>query len=509
MSSRGGASEEQLELEESELPAERVDDFTFRDPVLDRKMFSPMEQEWEIRRRQHNCGYKFDFYRPGWNSQGAITPSKHTGFRLKLDTFLGVGNLGPEPRPQELVVKKYTRSIRERRLFLIKLSYAFLYLSAPSHQVLNQLDCVAQALEIEVEIVHVPTLIMITLSDGKISPNQTRFVRANGRISLTALSQVHNVVREVSHDNLSCTTGTEMLTAIVAAKPIYNTYLRCFFAFLCSSIICGTAFGGSPIDLGVGGLCSAVLTLASLRGKDSVLDSVYDFILSDLPVLIIDYDDLAPDGHPGQTTCTTSAQPSANRGNHDSVPIAVTTTIHRRHASTYLKGLLQGATDSPRLAGSSSRWWAMTFLVPTYLVFSSLNSMHNLRRCKELFVMVLFACISYAVNTLANRYVKRVTFSTTAGALTIALLGNGYSRLFRGSAFTSMVTGVTFLVPSGIANAGGLSQTYVDDVAQYQTGFVLAIHMLQVAIGVTLGLSLGQFIVYTFGSKKKSAHFAF
>lgn len=154
-------------------------------------------------------------------------------------------------------------------------------------------------------------------------------------------------------------------------------------------------------------------------------------------------------------------------------------------------------------------WWAMTFLVPTYLIFSSLHNLHNLRKVKELIAMVVFACISYAVNVVANKYVTRVTFSTTAGALTIALLGNAYSRLFQGSAFTSMVTGVTFLVPSGIANAGGLSQTYVSDVAQYQTGFVLAIHMLQVAVGVTVGLSLGQFIVYIFGRKKTGARFTF
>lgn len=154
-------------------------------------------------------------------------------------------------------------------------------------------------------------------------------------------------------------------------------------------------------------------------------------------------------------------------------------------------------------------WWAMSFLVPTYLVFSSLNALHNFRKFRELVVMVFFACASYAVNTLANNYIRRVTFSTTAGALTVGILGNTYSRVFRGSAFTSMLTGVTFLVPSGIANAGGLSQTYVDDVAQYQTGFVLAVHMLQVAIGVTLGLSLSQFIVYLFGEKKPSAHFTF
>lgn len=163
---------------------------------------------------------------------------------------------------------------------MTKLSHAFLYLSAPSHQVLNQLDRVARALDVEVEIVHIPTLIMITLGDGKNAPNQTRFVRANGRVSLTALAKVHEVVRDVAHDKISCVTGTKMLNAIIMAKPIYTTYQRCFFSFVCASIICGTAFGGSPIELGFGGLCSAILTFSSLRGKDSVLDNVYEFVFS-------------------------------------------------------------------------------------------------------------------------------------------------------------------------------------------------------------------------------------
>lgn len=154
-------------------------------------------------------------------------------------------------------------------------------------------------------------------------------------------------------------------------------------------------------------------------------------------------------------------------------------------------------------------WWTIFFLVPMYLACSSLQNLHNFRKTRDFTIMVLFACASYAVNTAATKYIERVTFSTTAGAIVIGLLGNTYSRVFGGSAFTSMVTGVVFLVPSGIANAGGLSQTYVDDVAQYQTGFNLAVHMLQVAIGVTLGLSFSQMLVYTLGSKKKGSHFAF
>lgn len=166
--------------------------------------------------------------------------------------------------------------MRERRQFLVNLAHALLYFAAPSHQILKQLDMVAGALGVEVEIVHVPTLIMMTLSDGNIAPKQTRFIRANGRIALSSLEQVHAIVREVSHDQVSCDTGSELLDEILSAKPIYNTYERCILSFLCASIICGTAFGGSPIELGFGGLCSAFLTFASLRGRNTVLDNVYE-----------------------------------------------------------------------------------------------------------------------------------------------------------------------------------------------------------------------------------------
>jgi uncharacterized membrane protein YjjB (DUF3815 family) len=36
---------------------------------------------------------------------------------------------------------------------------------------------------------------------------------------------------------------------------------------------------------------------------------------------------------------------------------------------------------------------------------------------------------------------------SAAGAVVIGVLGNTYSRVVRGTAFTSMVTGVLFLVP--------------------------------------------------------------
>lgn len=62
--------------------------------------------------------------------------------------------------------------------------------------------------------------------------------------------------------------------------------------------------------------------------------------------------------------------------------------------------------------------------------------------------MVLFSCCSYAANKATNIALPdRPDVVAAAGAFVIGCLGNIYSRVVRGTAFTSMVTGVLFLVP--------------------------------------------------------------
>jgi uncharacterized membrane protein YjjB (DUF3815 family) len=69
--------------------------------------------------------------------------------------------------------------------------------------------------------------------------------------------------------------------------------------------------------------------------------------------------------------------------------------------------------------------------------------------------MVAFSCCSYAANKAASVVLPgRTDIVSAAGALVIGSLGNVYSRVVRGTAFTSMVTGVLFLVPVSIYDFG-------------------------------------------------------
>ncbi|KAI3622099.1 hypothetical protein WG66_015127 [Moniliophthora roreri] len=154
-------------------------------------------------------------------------------------------------------------------------------------------------------------------------------------------------------------------------------------------------------------------------------------------------------------------------------------------------------------------WWTVFFLVPIYSTSSSLSNLQRIRS-RELPIMVAFSCVSYAANRAASIVLPgRTDLISAAGAFVIGLLGNLYSRIFEGTAFTSMVTGVLFLVPSGIAQGGGVTQNFHSSAEQYQTGFALALRMLSVASGVAIGLFVSQVLVYLFGTRKNAAHFAF
>ncbi|KAJ6519652.1 hypothetical protein C8R45DRAFT_29694 [Mycena sanguinolenta] len=158
-------------------------------------------------------------------------------------------------------------------------------------------------------------------------------------------------------------------------------------------------------------------------------------------------------------------------------------------------------------------WWTMLFLVPLYSTASSLSNLQSVltwNSRKQLVIMVFFSCCSYTANRgISYLLPTRPDIVSASGAFVIGCLGNLYSRLFRGTAFTSMVTGVLFLVPSGIAQGGGLTQTYKNSADQYSSGFSLALRMISVACGVTIGLFVSQVFVYLFGTRKNAAHFAF
>lgn len=480
-------------------------------------------------------------------------------------------------------ITKHVQDIDKRRAFMLKLAKCLLAFGAPSHRIESQLATASQILDARASFVHIPNIIIVTFGDEDMTSVETHFVKANGRIALTALQGVHIVYRKVLHDKMTVEEGTRRLASILSAPPIYSLLVRCFLAFVCGSTICVLAFGGSVIDMGISGVCAFVLQYLGLSTatKSATYANVYEIsiaiivsfvarALGTIPGRLFCYNAIASAGVvlilPGFTILISALELTSRnvlcgsvrmvyaiiytlflgfgltigsdlylvlnkhaRHNLDKTEAERYTIYHGTfHAQNGTSPVPGGAifgfaqTNDPHIVNGCYRepswpwwrkelpWWTLFFLVPAYSLCSSLSNLQRLRSW-QLLVMVLFACCAFVANRLSNNYLPgKSDIISACGALVIGILGNVYSRVMRGTAFTAMVTGVLFLVPSGIGQGGGLlSSDETSSTQQYSAGLQLAIRIIEVAIGITVGLFVSQIFVYALGRRKNAAHFAF
>lgn len=121
------------------------------------------------------------------------------------------------------------------------------------------LTAAARALEVQAQFSQQPQSIQIAFEDDGI-----RFVKANGRLVLGNLTETHAIYKKVVHREMDALEGTQKLTALLKAEPIYGVKARCFFAFILSGIICPLAFGGSFLDMWVAAFCGLMLCFLQL-----------------------------------------------------------------------------------------------------------------------------------------------------------------------------------------------------------------------------------------------------
>ncbi|KAH8102446.1 DUF1212-domain-containing protein [Cristinia sonorae] len=476
-------------------------------------------------------------------------------------------------------------SVLYRQKFLIRLSKALMFFGAPSHRIEAQLVSAARILEIHGEFIHIPGVIVCSFGDQDTKTSETHFVKCGGRLHLGSLHRVHQIYKQVVHDEISAKEATRQLDELLNAGPLYNIIVRCILAFSLCALICPLAFGGSLVDMMISGIGATVLcglqigvasrsqlyanvfevtvTIAiafAARGLSSIRSQIfcYTAISSAGIVLIL----------PGYLILSSSLELASKnivcgsvkmvyaliytlflgfglqigsdfyllvdhgaRRNLISLAarmnaiISVAGTFVSDNSTSYLnvgrgtilsgmytftstvpfpeEHIIEGCYRPPTFPWylQPFPWWTQFIIVPTFSILSSLANQQPLFK-RELVVMVVISCIAYAANKVADHYIfNRSDVVSAIGAFVVGLLGNIYSRKMGGTAFTSMVTGVLFLVPSGLSQIGGIT-------AQ-GNGIDIGGAMIAVTIGITVGLYMSQAIVYMFGSRKNAALFAF
>lgn len=207
---------------------------------------------------------------------------------------------------------------------------------------------------------------------------------------------------------------------------------------------------------------------------------------------------------------------------------------------TSIYGGLDGtATSEVVCRNTMSPYYTFLFVPPFTLCLIIINQ----GKWKQTPVMLVIAFVGFLVNHFsARRFVGNAQIANTLGALAIGVLGNFYSRLRHGLAAAALLPAIFVQVPSGLAASGSLvsgvtsanqitNQTMVVNgtrVPSNATGagtttvsnvtsgyadvnsmvFNVGYSMIQVAIGITVGLFLSALVVYPMG-KRRSGLFSF
>ncbi|KIM46053.1 hypothetical protein M413DRAFT_425953 [Hebeloma cylindrosporum] len=379
---------------------------------------------------------------------------------------------------------------------------------APSHRIESQLVACARIIEVEAEFIHLPGVIICSYGDQELGCSETHFVKCGGRLSLGALHKVHLIYRAVVHDEISAKQAMEQLEALLVSPPPYSLPFRCLLAFCLSALICPLAFGGSFIDMWIAGVAAFILAYLQLRvaEKSALYANVFEITIS----IFVSFAARGLSSIRSQIFCYTAISSSGIIGIlpgylilSSSLELAskniVCGSVKMVYALIYTLFLgfgLQIGNDfflllDPHFVDGCYRpahfpWYLQPFPAWTAFIivplFSTLSSLANLQpfKSKQLPVMVIISCCSYASNKIANHYIfNRSDVVSAIGAFTVGLLGNIYSRKMGGTAFTSMVTGVLFLVPSGLSQAGGITAN--------GNGIDIGGAMIAVTIGITVG----------------------
>ena len=170
-------------------------------------------------------------------------------------------------------------------------------------------------------------------------------------------------------------------------------------------------------------------------------------------------------------------------------------------------------------------------------LFTACLCVVNQAKPKQMPMMLLIAVVGWQANYWVGLHVQNnIQVANAIGAFAVGVVANFYSRFFHGLAAAAMLPAIFVQVPSGLAASGSLvagltsanqitgNQTGISVVNNGTQGFLSAQNgtgeasssdvyggtifnvgygMVQVAIGISVGLYLSALVVYPFGGRRK------
>ncbi|KIP04642.1 hypothetical protein PHLGIDRAFT_109285 [Phlebiopsis gigantea 11061_1 CR5-6] len=443
----------------------------------------------------------------------------------------------------EIYITRHVAEIIQRQEFVCKLARAMMMFGGPSHRLQAQIMATARVLEISLSCMYLPDMMLISFDDPTTGTSNIKLIRQGGAFDISKLQSAYKLYWKVIHDDISVKDASADLDYLMISPPLYNKWQLIFFGGMCSASICSVSFSGSFIDSLVSFPLGCLLIVIQLfAARHELYSNVFEITVATLFSFVAAalastnyfcYSAVAASSIvlilPGYIILCGSLELSS----HNIVSGAVRVCFSVIYSLFLGFGLAIGSSAWTKISHhdlpgqddvscslshrADGPWWQRTpsikwaFLtVPMYSLWLSLRNYAPWRR-HELPLLIVISCIGWVCNHFAGlKFENQADISAAVGAFAVGIVSNLYARFFKGNAFVIMITGILFQLPSGVANGGLFTFVSKQDSGQsstdsYLSGFQVALQLVSVAIGLTVGLGISLVCVFPIQSRRRAA----
>ncbi|RPA89833.1 DUF1212-domain-containing protein [Choiromyces venosus 120613-1] len=445
---------------------------------------------------------------------------------------------------EEIKITVHIAETLARQKYILKLCRALMLYGAPTHRLEEYMKMTSRVLGIDGQFLYIPGCMIISFGDSSTHTSEMHLVRTNQGVDLGKLHDTHEVYKEVVHDLIGVEEATKRLDEIMKRKPKHSPWVLIPVFGIASASVGPFGFKARPIDMPILFLLGCILGFLQLivAPNSELYSNVFEISAAIITSFLARAFGSIRGGNvfcfsalaqasialilPGYIILCGSLELQSRNLVAGSVRMfyAIVYSLFLGFGITIgsaLYGLFDSNATSATTCQDPLDWkWNFLFVPPFAWCLLTINQ----ARWRQAPVMIAISMAGYAVNFFSGqRFTNQPQVANSLGAFAVGVLGNLYSRVGHGLAFAAMLPAIFVQVPSGLAAQGSLisgiqnadamvdkSTTTPAPASGQFNSIVLDVgfSMIQVAIGITVGLFAAALVVYPFG-KKRSGLFSF
>lgn len=442
------------------------------------------------------------------------------------------------------------QSLKDGQTYMIKVCEALLLFGAPTHRLERYMALTSKALSIHVQTFYMPSCMFICFSGDDPGARDFRIIRSRTLTNFSKLHGIHVIHKEVIHGKLIPASATIRIDEIMKNDDPHALWFRVLAYGLGSACMGPLSYNAQPIDLPIIFCLGTLVGLSELilAPRSELFGYIFEICLA---VLVSFLGRTFGSIQIGRTQgfcfsaisqasvvmilpglmITNSALELISQNIVSGAVRMVYCIVYTLFLSlSFTIGIIiYGAIDSNAATSVDCRsgfevWWKIIFVIPFVVCYNIVNQ----GLWRKMPTSAAIGLAGWSVYYFSNQQFSVVPpLAEILGSLTIGILANLYARVRRDLAAGLMQAAIFLLVPGSFAASGSLLsgleyskrlfKSQENGTATSANGntnivysqFDAALIMVQLAVAITVGLSVSVLLVYPFRKKTKSGIFSF